>query len=96
MPKWVLPVLVLLGLYILSVNPLVAYFSRGTGKNLMVPTWLRTYGGAYLWAYDSSPKQLQEISDAYLRWCSRFLAESQEKVEKMTDPGPPPLLPIGR
>jgi hypothetical protein len=96
MPRWVLPVLVLLGLYILSVNPLVAYFSRGSGGELMVPTWLRSYGSLYLWAYDSSPKQVQDVSDAYLRLCKSWLDRSQDEIENIKGPGPPPLLPIGR
>jgi hypothetical protein len=96
MPRWVLPLLILLGLYVLSVNPFVAYFSRGSGASLMVPTWLRTYGAAYLWAYDNSPKQVQNLSDGYLRWCVGHLAKSEQEIEKMKGPGPPPLLPMGR
>lgn len=101
MPRWVLPVLILIGLYVLSVNPLVAYFSRGSGGQIMVPTWLRSYGSPYLWAYENSPKPLQNISDSYFQWCRGYLAQAEEDIKDMgrSSSGgiplkPPPILPI--
>lgn len=94
MPKWVLPLLVLLGLYLLSVGPLVTYTSRENGRGTMVPAWVRSYGSPYLWLYEQSPKELRNISDGYFRWCAGMLTKAEKEAELMKDgvtPRPPPL-----
>jgi hypothetical protein len=92
MPKWVLPLLILIGLYVLSVGPMVTYFSRTSGKVTMVPSWLRSYGGPYLWLYAQAPEPVQNISDGYFRWCKGMLAKAQEDAGKTPDQPRPPLL----
>lgn len=95
MSKWVLLLLVLIGLYALSMGPLVGHYSHKSGKKVMVPTWLRNYGGPYLWAYANSPKPVQELSDSYFRWCKDKLAKSEGQLENLKTQGapnkPPPI-----
>ena len=96
MPKWVLPLLILIGLYVLSVGPLVTYFSREHAGSKMVPAWLRTYGGPYLWVYSRSPQPMQDISDGYFKWCEGLIARSEEQVDMMKKQAAPPgPLPLG-
>ena len=95
MSKWVLLLLVLLGLYVLSMGPLVGHYSHKSGKTVMVPPWLRSYGGPYLWAYANAPKPVQELSDSYFRWCKDKLANSEKQIESLKTKGapnqPPPI-----
>ena len=97
MPRWFLPIVILISLYVLSVGPLVTYFSKHSKGATMVPTWLRSYGSPYLWVYGQSPKPVQEISDGYFRWCKDMLAKSAEEAELMKKQGVPQgPLPMGR
>jgi hypothetical protein len=96
MPKWVLPLLILIGLYVLSVGPLVTYFSKSTGGKKMVPNWVRNYGEPYLWLYGRSPEPIQNISDGYFHWCEGMLLKSEEGIDTMKEQAAPrPPLPFG-
>ena len=96
MPKWVLPLLILIGLYVVSVGPLVTYFSKENDGSKMVPAWLRKYGEPYLWLYNQSPEPVQKISDGYFHWCENLMAKSEEQIDIMKDQAAPHgPLPVG-
>ena len=99
MPRWVLPLLILIGLYVLSVGPMVAHYSRETGGQMMVPSWLRSYGTPYRWAYNNSPQPLKDISDGYFEWCKGMREQVPSGSNLLTPQQaaplqPPPILPI--